>query len=159
MPKKVQRKPFKTLANQKPTLEKSARGGSAFGRKKRPQKKIKEKPLLRKIDAQGQILGRLASEIAIVLIGKDKVSFRRNLVSGDRVLVLNARKMKVTGKKLENKKYFHHTGYLGHLKSENLADLMKVQPREVLKRAVWGMLPKNKLRKLWMKNLEIRDEE
>ncbi|OGD57370.1 50S ribosomal protein L13 [Candidatus Berkelbacteria bacterium RBG_13_40_8] len=113
--------------------------------------------ITREFDASGKVLGRIASEIAIVLRGKDKPNFRPNLLVGDKVLVKNASKMIITGNKLEKKIYYHHTGYLGHLKETKMKDLMAKNPAEVLKKAVFGMLPKNKLRDIWMKNLEIEN--
>lgn len=128
---------------------------------------IQEKKVVKEIqeaqtqtfDAKGEILGRLATRISDVLRGKNKPSFRPYLVMGDKVLVINAEKIKVTGAKMEQKKYYHHTGYIGHLKVETLKDVMKDKPEEVIRRAVFGMLPKNKLRNIWMKNLEVRKGE
>lgn len=123
--------------------------------------KPKNKPVefVLELDAAGMILGRLATQVANGLRGKGKPSFRPNIVCGDKIVVTNASKMKVTGNKLQDKTYYHHTGYLGHLKSESLGDIFKKNPGEVLKRAVSGMLPKNKLRKLWLKNLTIFNGE
>jgi len=108
-----------------------------------------------KIDAAGKVLGRLATEIAIILRGKNKPNFRPNVLMGDKVLVSNAGKIVITGNKIEQKEYIHHTGYLGHLKKISLKELMAKNPAEVLRRAVYGMLPKNKLRARWLKNLKI----
>jgi large subunit ribosomal protein L13 len=102
-------------------------------------------------------LGRLASEVAVALRGKDKPNFRPYLFVGDKVVVKNAGKIIITGKKLENKVYQRHTGYLGHLKTNSLKEIFAKNPGEVLKRAVYGMLPKNKLRNTWMKNLKIEN--
>jgi large subunit ribosomal protein L13 len=126
--------------------------------KPQPQK-AQNKPeiVTQEFDASGKILGRLASEIASVLRGKNKPSFRPNLVVGDKVLVKNAAKIMVTGNKLEQKMYYHHTGYLGNLKAKKLKDIMGKNPGEALERAVYGMLPKNKLRDIWMKNLKIEN--
>lgn len=126
----------------------------------KPQPKNQSKPqnkvvIVREFDAAGQVLGRLATQIAVVLRGKDKPSFRQNLIVGDKVKVTNAAKIVVTGRKMEQKKYYHHTGYLGHLKERSLKDLMAKDPADVIKRAVYGMLPDNKLRPILMKNLEI----
>ena len=109
------------------------------------------------INADGETLGRLATKIAIILRGKDKPSFRPNLLCGDKVVVNNIGKLKVTGKK--TKIYYRHSGYLGNLKSRTLKDLLKKNPAEVLSKAVYGMLPKNKLRKEWLKNLLIEKEK
>ncbi len=127
----------------------------------KPQLKHQPKPVnkieTREIDAADQVLGRLATQIAVILRGKDKPTFRPNLIVGDKVKVINAHKIVVTGRKMEQKKYYHHTGYLGHLKEKSLKELMAKNPSEVVKRAVYGMLPDNKLRKQMMKNLEIEN--
>lgn len=109
------------------------------------------------INADNEILGRLATKIAIILRGKDKPFFRANLLCGDKVIVRNIQKIKVTGKK--TKIYYRHSGVLGNLKSQTLKDLLKKNPAEVLRKAVYGMLPKNKLRKEWLKNLKIEKEK
>lgn len=121
-----------------------------------PQKKINN-PVV-EIDATGKVLGRLATEIATILRGKNKPSFRPYLLMGEKVSVSNAAKIVITGKKLDQKVYQHHTGYLGHLKTKTMKELMEKNPAEVLERAVYGMLPKNKLRDTWMKNLEIKND-
>lgn len=113
--------------------------------------------ITRQIDASGQVVGRLATQIADILRGKDKPSFRAYKICGDKVVVSNASKIVLTGKKLEQKVYQHHTGYLGHLKTITAKELMIKNPSDILKRAVLGMLPKNKLRDLWMKNLTIEN--
>lgn len=107
------------------------------------------------IDAAGKSLGRLSSEIAKILIGKHKPEFVPYKDMGDGVVVKNIDKIKFTGKKITQKKYYHHTKYPGHLKTEKLSDLFKKSPAEVLKRCVYHMLPKNKLRKIRMKKLKI----
>ena len=114
-----------------------------------------EKTEARLFDAAGQTLGRLATQIAVVLQGKDKPGFRRNLVQGEPVKVINAAKIVLTGRKIDEKKYYHHTGYLGNLKTTSVKELMVTNPGEIIERAVYGMLPANKLRKEWMKKLEI----
>lgn len=108
------------------------------------------------IDATDQILGRLAVDVATKLRGKDKPSFERHLLSGEPVTVINVEKIRVTGKKLHDKKYYRHSGYLGNLKSVTMGELMEKNPQRVLQLAVSGMLPKNKLRKVWLKNLTIK---
>jgi len=108
-----------------------------------------------KIDATNKVLGRLASKIAVLLQGKHKPSFVPFLNVGDKVIVTNTDKMKITGKKLKKKIYYHHSGYPGGLKKITLEELMKRDSREVLRRAVWGMLPKNRLRKQRIKNLKL----
>lgn len=112
------------------------------------------------IDAKNQILGRLAVKIANVLRGKLKKNFKPNQDVGDFVIVINAKDVKVTGKKKENKIYFRHTQYPGGLKKETFKELLERKPEEIIKRAVKGMLPKNKLTKNFMKRLKIyRDEK
>lgn len=107
------------------------------------------------IDATGKVLGRLASEIAILLRGKQKPEFQPQKDIGDFVIVKNIEKMKITGKKIEQKKYYRHSGYPGGIKEIPLAKLFQKNPGEVLKRAVFGMLPKNKLRRKWIQRLKI----
>lgn len=107
------------------------------------------------IDATGKVLGRLATEIIILLRGKHKPSFAPNKDMGDFVIVRNVGKIKITGKKIEQKKYFHHTGYIGHLKEIPLKTLYRKDPARVLQKAVLGMLPKNKLRAKMIKRLTI----
>lgn len=123
-----------------------------IGRKIKEQK---NKPESREIDASGQVLGRLASQIAIILRGKDKVSFKPHLEGKILLLVKNAAKLKITGKKLTQKIYRHYSGYPGGLKEKKMSEVFLKNPAAVLKRAVWNMLPKNKLRKPAMKRLKI----
>jgi len=110
---------------------------------------------IHKIDAQGKILGRLASEIAVLLQGKHKVNWQPHLDQGDIVEVINVAKLKLTGLKLEQKKYYRHSGYPGGLKEISLKTLLKTNPAKVLYNAVYHMLPKNKLRARMMKRLKI----
>jgi len=107
------------------------------------------------IDATNKVLGRLASETAVLLRGKHKPNFWPNKDLGDYVVVKNVDKIRLTGKKLEKKIYYRHSGYLGHLKKIPLKKLFAEKPAEVLKRAVFGMLPKNKLRAKMIKRLRI----
>jgi large subunit ribosomal protein L13 len=107
------------------------------------------------IDATNKSLGRLASQIALLLRGKQKSEFAPHKEVGDFVLVKNVSKMKITGKKLERKKYYRHSGYLGGLKEIPLKKLFESNPAQVLKKAVFGMLPKNKLRSRQIKRLKI----
>jgi large subunit ribosomal protein L13 len=107
------------------------------------------------IDATDEILGKLSTKIAKLLMGKNKAIFTPNENVGDKVVVTNAAKVKFTGKKLKDKVYFHHTGYPKGLRSENLETLLKRKPTEVLTRSVKGMLPKNRLRDLMMKNFYV----
>lgn len=110
---------------------------------------------IHKIDASGRVLGRLATEIAILLRGKHKPDFLPYKDMGDFVIVKNVGKLKITGKKLEQKKYFRHSEYIGGVKEIPLKKLFKEKPREVLRKAVLGMLPKNKLRAKQIKRLKI----
>ncbi|MGC9031216.1 MAG: 50S ribosomal protein L13 [Minisyncoccia bacterium] len=107
------------------------------------------------IDATNKSLGRLAGEIAILLRGKQKVNFVPYKDIGDFVIVKNVDKIRFTGKKIFQKVYRKHSGYLGHLKEIKLETLFKKRPDLVLKRAVYGMLPKNKLRDKFIKRLKF----
>ena len=107
------------------------------------------------IDADGKVLGRLATEVAVLLRGKGKPSFVNFLDIGDFVVVINAEKIKVTGRKLEQKKYYSHSGYPGGIKEKTLKDLMETNPEEVIRKAVWGMIPKNKLGRKVHKKLKV----
>ncbi len=108
------------------------------------------------IDAEGKPLGRLAVQIAVLLRGKNKPDFVPYKDVGDTVVVKNIDKMKFTGNKLENKKYFRFTGYLGNFKTTTLKEfLIKKGPKEVLRTAVMGMLTKNKLRARQIKRLKF----
>ncbi|MBI4122489.1 MAG: 50S ribosomal protein L13 [Parcubacteria group bacterium] len=109
------------------------------------------------IDAGGTSLGRVASQAARLLMGKHKASYVPYLDGGDFVEVTGFKKVKITGDKRNQKLYFRPTTRPGGLKSENLASLLARRPHEVLKRAVWGMLPKNSLRKEMIKRLSIAD--
>jgi large subunit ribosomal protein L13 len=107
------------------------------------------------VDAQGQVLGRLATRIARILIGKDKANFTPYLDCGDHVVVINAEHVKLTGNKLDQKVYHHHSGYPGGLKEIPIRVLLQKRPEEVLREAVLGMLPKNKLRARRAKKLRV----
>jgi len=109
------------------------------------------------IDATGRAPGRIATEIAVILRGKNKPDFKPNVLCGDEVKVVNAKKMKFTGKKLEQKEYIRHSGYPGGLKRLPMKKVFEKDPTEVLRKAVWNMLPKNKLRNEIMKNLKIEE--
>jgi large subunit ribosomal protein L13 len=111
---------------------------------------------LHKIDATDQTLGRLAVKISILLRGKHKVSFEPHKDEGDIVEVINVAKLKFSGKKLEQKKYFSFSGYPGGLKTKNMSEVFAKQPGEVLKRAVREMLPNNRLRSAMIKRLIIK---
>lgn len=107
------------------------------------------------VDASGKTLGRLASEVAKVLSGKNKPSYTQFLDTGDYVIVVNAEKIAVTGKKLEQKVYTHHTGYIGGLKETTLKRMLETKPENVIKHAVKGMLPKNTLGRSMMRKLHV----
>jgi len=110
------------------------------------------------IDAEGKVLGRLASQIAILLRGKHKPDFVPYKEMGDFVTVKNVSKIKITGKKLQQKIYYHHSGYLGSLKETPLYKVFEKDPAKVLRTAVFNMLPDNKLRKIQIKRLRIVKE-
>lgn len=99
----------------------------------------------RVVDADGAVLGRLATQVAATLRGKNKATFTPNLDTGDPVVIVNAAKIKVTGKKLADKMYVRHSGYPGGFKAETLERLLERRPEEVVRRAVRGMLPQNRL--------------
>ncbi len=107
------------------------------------------------IDAKGQTLGRIATQIATILKGKNKVDFIPHLDNGDYVVVTNCDKFKVTWKKMTDKTYYRHTGYLGGLKEISLEDLLTKKPTKALEFAVNGMLPKNKLRSGMLSRLKL----
>jgi len=107
------------------------------------------------IDATNKVLGRLAAEIAVLLRGKYKRNFVPYKDMGDFVVIKNVDKIRLTGKKMEKKKYFRHTGYLGGLKEIPLKKIFKTNPEKILIKAVLGMLPKNKLRARQIKRLKI----
>jgi len=106
-------------------------------------------------DAEGKILGRLATEIAVILRGKKNPRFVPHMDSGDFVVVINAEKVRVTGRKTDDKVYYTHSLYPGGLKTETLKDLLEKKPEEVIRRAVWGMIPKNKLGRAVYKKLKV----
>ncbi len=107
------------------------------------------------LDGTDQILGRLASRAAVLLRGKHKPSFVSHWDMGDWVTIYNAGKIKITGRKLTGKKYFKHTGYIGHWSTSSLAKKMKDEPSFALRRAISGMLPDNRLKKRWLKRLKV----
>lgn len=107
------------------------------------------------VDAEGKTLGRLASEIARRLRGKHKPIFTPHVDTGDYIVVVNAEKVAVTGNKLADKMYHHHTGYIGNLKSISLEKLLQKAPERVIETAVRGMLPRNPLGRAMMKKLRI----
>lgn len=107
------------------------------------------------VDAEGQILGRLASEIARRLRGKHKPVYTPYMDSGDFVIVVNAEKIILTGKKLKDKIYYHHSGYPGGIKETNAGKMLQDHPERVLQYAVKGMLPKNSLGRKMLKKLKV----
>jgi large subunit ribosomal protein L13 len=107
------------------------------------------------VDAEAQTLGRLATRIADVLRGKGKPRYTPHVDSGDFVVVVNAEKIRVTGKKLEQKVYYRHSGYPGGLHERTLAEQLERRPEEVLRRAVRGMLPKNRLAAVQLRKLKV----
>ena len=110
------------------------------------------------VDATGLTLGRLASQIASVLRGKHKPIFSPHMDCGDFVIVINAEKVRVTGDKLDQKMYYRHSGYPGGLKTISLRDQMKQHPDRVIRLAVRGMLPKNRLGRQMIKKLKVYRE-
>ncbi len=115
-----------------------------------------EKTKTIEINAEGRAPGRVATEVATILLGKHRPDFKPHVVAGDRVSVTGAGAMKYTGKKLDQKLYRRHTGYPGGLREKKMRDVMESNPTEILRKAVWNMLPKNKLRNERMKLLTIK---
>ena len=106
-------------------------------------------------DAEGKTLGRFASEIAKVLRGKHKPTFTPNLDMGDFVIVVNADKVKLSGSKETNKTYFKHSGYIGSTTFTKLDHMRRTHPERIVEKAVWGMLPKNRLGRAIIKHLKV----
>ncbi len=107
------------------------------------------------VDAKGQILGRLATKVASTLYGKGKKNFMPNIDMGDYVVLINAKDVKVTGRKMENKIYWRHTGYPGGIRKKTLKEILRTKPEEAVKKAVKGMLPKNKIAREAFKRLRV----
>lgn len=107
------------------------------------------------VDADGKTVGRLATKVAMTLMGKDKPQFTPHADSGDFVIVVNAEKVNFTGKKWNQKTYYRHSRYPGGLKSITAENLLKTKPEEIIRKAVWGMLPKNKWQDRLIKRLKI----
>jgi large subunit ribosomal protein L13 len=107
------------------------------------------------VDATGKTLGRLATQIAIALRGKHKPEYTPHVDTGDFVIVVNAEKISVTGNKLEDKKYYRHSGYPGGLKTRTLAEQLERRPEEVIRKAVKGMLPRNRLARKQLTKLKV----
>jgi len=109
----------------------------------------------RVIDVDGKILGRIARDISMVLQGKDKPTYTPHTLTGDFVVVLNAAKIKVTGRKPEQKMYYRHSGYVGNLKTTSLRRMLETHPERVIQLAVKGMLPRNNLGRQMLTRLKI----
>ena len=107
------------------------------------------------VDAKDEVLGRLASKVAIVLRGKHKPSFTPHVDCGDNVIVINAEKVKLTGKKMTDKQYVRHTGYPGGQRTQTPVDLLEKKPEAIIEKAVKGMLPKNRLGSALFRNLYV----
>ena len=107
------------------------------------------------VDAEGKTLGRLASEVANVLRGKNKPTYTPHIDTGDYVIVVNAEKIQVTGKKLDQKIYYHHSEYVGGMKEATLREMMQKKPEFVITHAVKGMLPKGPLGRQMLKKLHV----
>lgn len=120
-----------------------------------PKKSTPIKRAIHEFDATGKSLGRLATQIAVLLRGKNKPSFEPHIDAGDKVVVIHAAQIKLTGQKLTQKVYHKHSGYPGGLKTQKLSTLFVKDPSEVLHRAVFQMLPDNRLRKHMIKRLTI----
>ena len=118
-----------------------------------PVKEIERKWFV--VDAENKVLGRLASEIAIRLRGKHKPNYSTHMDVGDFIVVVNAEKVKLTGNKLEDKIYYHHSGWIGGLKERSAKEMLEKKPTELLKSAVKGMLTKNSLGRKQIKKLKI----
>lgn len=108
-----------------------------------------------KIDATDKILGRLAADVAVLLRGKNKVNFVPHIDNGDFVEITNFDKIKITGKKLEDKIYYKPTGYVGNMKSRTLKKYLETKPSELFKKVVYGMLPKNRTRDVVITRLKV----
>ena len=107
------------------------------------------------IDATDKVLGRLSTEIALRLRGKHKPEYTPHVDTGDYIVIVNAEKVRVTGNKEQDKIYYHHTGYVGSLKSTNLAKLRQEHPERIIEKSVKGMLPKNSLGRTMFKKLKV----
>lgn len=118
-------------------------------------KKISIQRKTHELDAKGHVLGRLATRIAHIIRGKNKASYQPHLDCGDTVVVKNVKEIALSGRKIEQKVYYRYSGYPGGLKKENIADVMKKKPGEILRKAVYNMLPPTRLRKNMMKRLII----
>jgi len=123
-----------------------------------PTRMLREDEIERKwfvVDADGQVLGRLASRLATILRGKHKPTFAPHMDVGDHVVVINAEKVHLTGRKLRDKVYRWHTGYIGALREVNAEKMLKTHPERMIEWAVQGMLPKNRLGRAMAKKLKV----
>ncbi|MBU0706457.1 50S ribosomal protein L13 [Patescibacteria group bacterium] len=107
------------------------------------------------VDAADKVVGRLATEIAVILRGKNKANFTHHLDMGDYVVIINCEKVRLTGSKESQKEYIHHTGYLGHLRRKPFATVKEKNPKRILTEAVAGMVPSNRLKKFVMAKLYV----
>jgi large subunit ribosomal protein L13 len=111
------------------------------------------------VDAKDRILGRLSTQIAAILYGKNKVDFTPNKDNGDWVVVINAKEVKVTGNKVEDKMYYRHSGYPGGLKTASYREIMEKSPEKIIMHSVKGMLPKNKIGTQALKRLRVFSDD
>ena len=107
------------------------------------------------VDAKDAVLGKLATKVAVYLRGKNKPVFTPNADTGDFIIVINAEKIRLTGKKVTDKIYYHHSGYVGGIKAQSAKELLEKKPELIIEKAVWGMLPKNKLGRMMIKKLKV----
>jgi large subunit ribosomal protein L13 len=107
------------------------------------------------VDARDAVLGKLATKVATYLRGKNKPVFTPNVDTGDFIIVINADKVKLTGNKVNDKVYYHHSGYIGGIKAQTAKELFEKKPETIIEKAVWGMLPKNRLGRMMIKKLKV----
>jgi len=112
--------------------------------------------MIHNIDAKGQSLGRLATKIAVLLRGKNKVTYNPRELPNEKVVILNIKEIKFTGKKYDDKIYYHYSGYPGGLKSRTMKAIFEKDPKKILRLAVYRMLPDNRQRDKIIKNLEVK---
>jgi large subunit ribosomal protein L13 len=107
------------------------------------------------VDAKDAVLGKLATKVATYLRGKNKPVFTPNVDTGDFIIVINADKIRLTGNKVTDKVYYHHSGYIGGIKAQTAKELLEKKPETIIEKAVWGMLPKNRLGRTMIKKLKV----
>lgn len=107
------------------------------------------------VDATDQTLGRLATQVASILKGKHKPTYTPHVDTGDHVIVINAEKVRLTGNKLQDKKYYRHSGYVGGIKETTAGEMLQRHPERVIRTAVWGMIPHNRLGRQMIKKLKV----